>query len=248
METTRNRPMAAFLQQYFSILLVVSLLAPLWAGVLAAPATEFPAALRTAMVWSGLLLTGWAVVRFIGRYQVRGMWRSPTRQESSLYVRLLLIVLLVDFGSKALFFRWDRPQQVEILPNFGLHSVFHVTGFESFHVLLLLYFAFWFLLGPLYFRFTNPALDRLWLGSAPFALGGALALSVERLLFGGVHDSFYFAGKIMWICPPCASPAFSSYAWTPADLFVHAAILPFIILMLSYFPTTRPPIAEVNSR
>ena len=151
-------------------------------------------------------------------------------------MRLLLAVLLVDFGSKALFFRWDRPEQVEIFPNFGLHSVFHVTAFETFHIILLVYFLYWFLVGPLYFRFTNAALDRLWLGSAPFALGGALALSFERLTFGGVHDSFYFAGPLMWVCPPCASPAFSSYAWTPADFFVHAAIFPVIILLLSYFP------------
>jgi len=67
-------------------------------------------------------------------------------------------------------------------------------------------------------------------------LGGALALTVERLIFGGVHNSFYFAGPLMWLCPPCASPAFSSYAWTPADFYVHAAIFPIIILMLSYSP------------
>jgi len=240
--------MAAFLHKYFSLLLVLSLLAPLWLGVVSAPAAELPGALHTATVWSGILLGGWTVLRFIRRYHVRGIWRSPTRQESSLYMRLLLAVLLVDFGSKALFFRWDRPEQVEIFPNFGLHSVFHVTQFETFHIYLILYFAYGFLLGPLFFRFANPALDRLWLGSAPFALGGALALSFERYLFGGVHNSFYVAGPLMWICPPCASPAFSSYAWTPADFFVHAAILPFFILLLSYFPSTRPSVGEINGR
>ena len=240
--------MAIFLQRYFSILLVLSLLAPLWLSVLAAPASQLPGAIQSAWVWTAVLLIGWMVIRFIRRYHVRGIWRSPTRQESTTYIRLLLIVLLVDFGSKALFFRWDRPELVQILPNFGLHSVFHVTGFETFHIYLLLYFTYWFLLGPLFFRFANPALDRLWLGSAPFALGGALALCFERLLFGGVHNSFYFAGRLMWICPPCASPAFSSYAWTPADLFVHAAIFPLIILLLSYFPSARPSVVEVNSQ
>ncbi|HET9917601.1 MAG TPA: hypothetical protein VFQ89_10860 [Candidatus Binatia bacterium] len=240
--------MAAFLHRYFSLLLVLSLLTPLWLGVLAAPPLQLPSALHAALVWTGVLLGGWAVIRFIRRYHVRGIWRSPTPQESATYIRLLLIVLLIDIGSKALFFRWDRPEQVELLPNFGLHSVFHVTDFETFHVYLLLYFVYWFLLGPLFFRFADRALDRLWLGSAPFALGGALALSLERLFFGGVHNSFYFAGPLMWICPPCASPSFSSYAWTPADLFVHAAILPFIILLLSYFPSTRPSVAKINER
>ena len=123
--------------------------------------------LHTALVWSGVLLVGWSVLRFIRRYHVRGIWRSPTRQESSFYVRLLLAVLLIDFGSKALFFRWDRPEQVEILPNFGFHSVFHATEFETFHIYLLLYFTYWFLLGPWYFRFANrrsgPALA--WFGA-----------------------------------------------------------------------------------
>jgi hypothetical protein len=233
--------MAAFLNRYFSFLLVVTLLAPLWLGVFSASEPQHPGALHTALIWSGVLLAGWSVLRFIRRYHVRGIWRSPTRQESSFYVRLLLAVLLIDFGSKALFFRWDRPEQVEILPNFGLHSVFHATEFETFHIYLLLYFTYWFLLGPWYFRFANSALDRLWLGSAPFALAGGLALSFERLIFGGVHNSFYFAGPLMWLCPPCASPAFSSYAWTPADFFVHAAIMPIIILLLSYFPGAGSP-------
>lgn len=240
--------MAAFLHRYFSILLVLSLLGPLWLGVLAAPTSQRLGALHTALVWTSVLLGGWTALRFIQRYHVRGIWRSPTQRESSTYIRLLLIVLLIDIGSKALFFRWDRPEQVEIFANFGLHSVFHVTGFETFHVYLLLYFAYWFLVGPLFFRFANPALDRLWLGSAPFALGGALALSLERLFFGGVHNSFYFAGPLMWICPPCTSPAFSSYAWTPADLFVHAALLPAIILLASYLPSTRPSVAEINDQ
>lgn len=240
--------MAAFLHRYFSFLLVLSLLAPLWLSVPAAPTQQFADAFQTAAVWTGLLLAGWTVLRFTQRYQVRGVWRCPTKQESSWYVRLLLVVLLIDFGSKALFFRWDRPEQVEIFPNFGLHSVFHVTDFETFHIFLLLYFSYWFLIGPLFFRFTNTALDRLWLGTAPFALGGALALSFERFLFGGVHNSFYFAGPLMWLCPPCASPAFRSYAWTPADFFVHAAIFPLIILLLSYFPYNRLSFGRVNQR
>ncbi|HYJ14093.1 MAG TPA: hypothetical protein VE170_01295 [Candidatus Limnocylindria bacterium] len=230
--------MAAYLNRYFSFLLILTLLAPLWLSVFNTSEPQPAGALHTALIWSGLLMGGWSVLRFVRRYHVRGIWRSPTRQESSIYVRLLLAVLLIDFGSKALFFRWDRPEQVEILPNFGLHSVFHATEFETFHIYLLLYFSYWFLLGPWYFRFSNPTLDRLWLGSTPFALAGALALSFERLLFGGVHNSFYFAGPLMWLCPPCASPAFKSYAWTPADFFVHAAILPIIILLLSYYPTT----------
>lgn len=228
--------MATLLSRYFSLLLVLSLVVPLWLSVLHASGPQRAIALHTALVWSAVLLIGWSVLRFVRRYQVRGSWRRPTKEESSFYIRILCAALLIDIASKVVFFRWDRPELVEILPNFGLHSVFHATEFETFHIYLLLYFTYWFVLGPWYFRFANSALDRLWLGAAPIALGGALPLAFERLIFGGVHNSFYFAGPLMWLCPPCASPAFSSYAWTPADFFVHAAIVPIIILLLSYFP------------
>lgn len=239
--------MVAILNRYFSLLLVLSLLSPLWLSYFDSDGPQEAGAMHTALVWSVLLLAGWSILRFIRRYQVRGQWRDPTRQEATFYIRLLLVVLVIDFGSKALFFRWDRPEQVEILPNFGLQSVFHVSEFQTFDIYLALYFIFWFLIGPLFFRFANRALDRIWLGSAPFALGGALALSFERLAFGGVHDSIYLAGPAMWLCPPCASPAFSSYVFTPADFFVHAAVAPIVILLLSYAPSRQKTNSPVTS-
>jgi lipoprotein signal peptidase len=240
--------MVAFLDRYYGFILALALPAPLWLGALWRPQTVGLSALHDGLVWTAMLLCGWLVVRKIPRYQIRGVWRRPTREESNRYLRLLLAVLIIDFGSKALFFRWDRPQQVEIFKNFGLHSVFHATEFENFHVYLLLYFGYLFVLAPWYFRFANPAHDRVWTFSCASAMGGALALVGERLFFGGVHNSFYFAGSLMWICPPCASPRFISYAWTPADFFVHAAFLPFIILIASYFnPRNRfHPAAETS--
>jgi hypothetical protein len=109
---------------------------------------------------------------------------------------------------------------------------------------LLVYFLYLFLLGTLFFRFSNKHLDRIWFVSGTFALGSAIALFGARLLFGGVYNSLYFAGPLMWICPPCASPRFSSYAWTPADLFVLAAFLPVIVLFISYFV---PPHVRTNA-
>ena len=189
-----------------------------------------------------ILLTGWIVVRKFPRYRIRGDWRPPTGAESRRYHRFLLAVLIIDFGSKALFFRWDRPHRVEIFKNFGFHSVFHATEFETFHIYLLIYFVYLFFLAPRYFRFANPAYDRIWAISSASAMGGAIALVSERLVFGGVHNSFYFAGPLMWICPPCASARFISYAWTPADFFVHAAFLPFLVLIASYFNPRRNPV------
>ena len=234
--------MAAFLDRYYALMLALALPAPLWLGAILNPGPLGLSALNDAIVWSGILLAGWLLVRSIPRYSVRGAWRSPTTRKFRLYTRIVLAVLIVDFGSKALFFRWDRPQMIEIFKNFGLHSVFHVSEFEFFHVCLLLYFAYLYLLGPLFFRFTNATFDRIWLVSCSFALGGAVALFSERLLFGGVHNSFYFAGPLMWLCPPCASPRFMSYAWTPADFFVHAAFMPIFILIASYFVPAQSPI------
>lgn len=233
--------MAKFLDRYYSLILVLALPAPLWFGAVVNLPTLGLAALHDGIIWSGLLLAGWLLVKRFPRYHIRGDWCSPTKRESSFYFRLLFAVLIVDFGSKALFFSWDRPQKVEVFKNFGLHSVFHATPFDSFHVLLMLYFFYLFMIGPLFFRFSNRTLDRIWVISCASALGGTAALVTEKFLFDGVHNSFYFAGPLMWICPPCASPRFISYAWTPADFFWHAAVVPIFLLIASYFvPAPRP--------
>ena len=67
-------------------------------------------------------------------------------------------------------------------------------------------------------------------------------------MFGGVQNSFYFAGPLMWLCPPCASPYFASYAWTPADFFVHAVIMPLLILFASYLIPLRASTEVANSQ
>lgn len=237
--------MARFLDRYYSLILVLAMPAPLWVGEVVNLPTLGLAALHDGIIWSGLLFAFWLVVRRFPRYHIRGDWCSPTKSESSLYFRLLLAVLIIDFGSKALFFRWDHPQQIEIFKNFGLHSVFHATPFDSFHVVLMLYFFYLFLVGPLFFRFSNRTLDRLWIASCASALGGTVALVMEKYLFDGVHNSFYFAGPLMWLCPPCASPRFVSYAWTPADFFWHAAIVPIFLPFASYLaPAPNPSSAS----
>jgi len=219
--------MTALLDRYYALILVLALPAPLWLGVAQSPAPLRLSALHDALVWCAILLIGWLIVRKLPRYQVRGAWRSPTKQESRRYLRWLLAVLLIDFGSKALFFRWENPQRIEIFKDFGIYSMFHLTPFESFHVFLLLYFVYLFLLGPWYFRFTNPIHDRIWVMSCATAMGGVIALTSERWLFGGVHDSFYFTGRSLL------------YVWTPADFFVHAGVVPFIVLLASYAGPAR---------
>ena len=231
--------MIAYLQRYYAFILVLSLVAPLWLIGVFAGAGSFLHRFRDALIWSGVLLCLWVLITLRRGFHVRGTWRIPERHEVKIYSRLVLAVLLIDFGSKALFFRWDRPYPVELVRNFGLHSVFHETAFEPFHFVLSIYFIYIFFIGGLFFRFANGALDRIWMVSCTFALGGGIALFGERFIFGGVHNSFYFAGPLMWICPPCASPRFSSYAWTPADLFVHATFMPIVILLVSYIAPAK---------
>ena len=238
--------MMVFLQRYFSLTLVLGLVAPLWMVGAIRDDAAFQDRFRDALIWSAVLLGLWILITRRRGFHVRGAWRRPEPRKTKIYLRLLLAVLLIDFGSKALFFRSDRPHQVQLIKNFGLHSVFHETAFEPFHLVLLIYFGYLFVLGGLFFRFYNAVLDRIWLVSCTFALGGGLALFGERYLFGGVHNSFYFAGALMWLCPPCASPYFSSYAWTPADLFVHAAFMPLVIWIASYFVPPHSH-AEIDS-
>ena len=232
--------MIAYLNRYYAFGLVMALLAPLWLFAVTGQATS-ASSLHDALIWTAVLFGCWLLITKRRGFGIRGAWRKPTKEEAHLYFRLLIGVLLVDFGSKAFFFRWDRPNKIEVFKNFGLHSVFHVTAFEPFHLIVLLYFLYIFFLGAIYFRFSNKHLDRAWLVSCTFALGGAIALFSERLIFGGVHDSFFFAGAPMWVCLTCGSQRSASYAWTPADVFVHAAFLPVIILWVSYLVPLRAP-------
>ena len=235
--------MAALLERYYAPTLVLALLAPLWHDIVPHFGAQRSAALHDVVVWSGILSGLWLMTR-IPRYQIRGHWRRPSKEEFRRYMRLLLALLVIDFGSKALFFDWDRAGQVEIFKNFGVNSVFHATPFESFHVGLMFYCLYIFLLGPLFFRLSNRHLDKIWLISGAITLGGVIPLVTERFLFGGVHDSFYFAGPLMYLCPTCASPHFSSYAWTPADFFVHACVAPLVVMVVSYL---APPRAQINA-
>jgi len=237
----------AFLRRYFSLVLVLALLAPLWLIGASNDAASLQDKFRDALIWSGVLLPLWLLIRLRHGYQVKGVWRKPAASEVSFYTRLVLGVLLIDFGSKALFFRWDRPEKIEVFKNFGLHSVFHPTQFESFHVYLVLYLFYLFLIGPLYFRLHNRRLDRLWIAFCAVGFGGTLALVTERLLFDGVHNSFYLAGPLMWLCPPCASPRFISYAWTPADFFCHATLIAMLFPFGAYFAPASPSTALRNT-
>jgi lipoprotein signal peptidase len=238
--------MISWLNRYYSLGLVLALVAPLWLSAMFNSGDAAAQSIHDALIWTGVLAACWLLIAKHPHFHVRGGWRKPVAKERRLYVRLLLAVLLVDFGSKALFFRSNRPQQIELFKNFGLHSVFHPTAFEPFHFVLLLYFAYLFLLGAMFFRFHDRRLDRAWLISSTFALGGAIALFGERFMFGGVHNSFYLAGPLMWLCPPCASPYFASYAWTPADFFVHAAFAPLFVFIASYFMSSVPAAANVS--
>ena len=233
--------MIAFLSRYYAFTLILSLVMPLWLSAVFSDAISFEQRLHDALVWTVVLLATWLLMAKRRGFQVKGIWRKPNPSEAKFYQLLLLGVLLTDIGSQAFLFRWDRPSKVEIFKNFGLHSVFHASGFELFHFVVLIYFLYLFLIGTLFFRFSNKHLDRIWFVSGTFALGSAIALFGARLLFGGVYNSFYFAGPLMWICPPSASPSFASYAWTPADLFVHAAFLPVIVLFVSYLVPAGVP-------
>lgn len=238
--------MIAHLRRYYAPCLLFSLVAPLWFAGFSGAAAASPQPFHDALIWTGVLFGCWLLITIHPGFQVKGHWRKPAASDVRLYLRLFLGVLLVDFGSKALFFHWDRPGQVELFKNFGLQSVFHQTPFEPFHFVLLIYFVYLFCLGALHFRFSSKILDRIWVASCAAALGGAVALFGERWLFGGVHDSFYFAGNLMWLCPPCASARFASYAWTPADFFVHAAFMPVAILIASYFTPAVRPLSETQ--
>jgi peptidoglycan/LPS O-acetylase OafA/YrhL len=194
--------MVYYLERYFAVTLVLALAAPFWVFGLSDSSIPMREALRDAVFVTVVLLGGLWLVKKRRGFQIKGSWRNPSRGELIFYGVSIFSVLVIDFGSKLLFFQKDQPDRIEAFKHFGLHSVFHETSFEQFHFYLLMYLLYLFLLGALFFRFSTKILDRLWLFSAAIALGGAIALFSERLLFGGVHNSFYLSGPLRWLCPP----------------------------------------------
>ncbi len=100
--------MISSLNRYYSLGLVLALVAPLWLGVAFNSAESAAQATHDALIWTGVLIACWLLITKHAGFHVRGRWRKPMPEETKLYVRLLLGVLLLDFGSKALFFRWDH--------------------------------------------------------------------------------------------------------------------------------------------
>jgi hypothetical protein len=241
--------MIDYLNRYFAVTLALSLTAPFWLVGLADSSLSLRDTFRDAGFVTTVMSGGLWLIKKRRGYQVRGTWRYPTKLEAIIYGAVLISVLLIDFGSKLLFFDKERMARVEVFRDFGLQSYFHETSFEPFHLYILLYFLFLFLVGALHFRFTVKTLDCFWLISAAAALGGGLALVSERLVFGGVHDTFYLSGSLRWLCPPCGAAHPGGFIWTPADFFVHAAAIPILIFFLSYFvptPLKNQPSARTN--
>ena len=230
--------MIGVLNRYFAFMLVIAFVLPLWLSAFAAAPVNWTAVGEST--FATITLLGFAfLVKIRPGFNVRGHWRSPHKDEWKAFAGSSLLVLVVDYGSKVLFFEKDQAARVEIFRNFGLQSAFHENKFELpnlYPVLLTVLLCF---IGALFFRYSVKLLDRIWLISAACTLGATVAISLERIVFGGVHDSFYLSGSPIWVCPNCALKFPSGFAWTPSDFFLNAAAVPVGIFVISYFWPVR---------
>jgi hypothetical protein len=96
--------MIRYLQRYFSLTLMLSLVAPLWLLAAGSDAALFQERFRDALIWSGFFLALWALITWRRGFQVRGAWRRPSPQEAKLYTCLLLGVWIIDLAPKRCFF------------------------------------------------------------------------------------------------------------------------------------------------
>ncbi len=231
--------MATFLHRYFSLVLVLSLVVPLWLSVFTRSGPQRATALHTSLVWSG-----YTTCRLVGSPLhpplpcTRCLAQSNSGRNRHFTFDCCWPCCFSISAPKHCFFAGIGRNKSRFSRILDFTQCFMQPSLKPFMFICCSISPIGFCSDHCFSASPIP----LWTGSGlvrrPFALAGALALSFERLIFGGVHNSFYFAGPLMWLCPPCASPAFSSYAWTPADFFVHAAILPIIVLLMSYYPTT----------
>jgi hypothetical protein len=85
-----------YLQRYFSLALVFSLVAPLWVSAASSDAPSFYKRFHDALIWSAVLLGLWLLITKRRGFHIRGTWRNPELRAIKTYMGLLRAGLLID--------------------------------------------------------------------------------------------------------------------------------------------------------
>lgn len=224
--------MSIFLKKYFLILFIVFFSM----GILSVSYFNEPGKLKPSdYAWMIVLFTLLIIV-IVRRYNniypkyPRGKWTSPDKKTLFTYLFTSIIVSITDIFPKLILFK-NTEEKNEILNGFGVQSFFNPDPLSFKIAVVMLLFTWIFFIGPLYFRFHSGLHDKLWVVLSSVAFSASIILTVERLLFKGIHDIFYFEDRFRYLCPSCGLK-YQSYIWCPADILLNWSIL-FLLFLYS---------------
>jgi hypothetical protein len=235
--------MSKFLKRYFLIILLLLFLA----GMLTVSYTNETGRFHSSGIFwiiaAIVVLPVVIVRRFKNIYprNPRGEWTGPGKNILLHYLVTFLIAALADVIPKLFLFN-ESGIKNEILSGFGTESFFNPDPFSQKIAVVMAFFTWLFLVGGLFFRFNVPCFNRAWVFLSSMAFSSSLLLTVERIIFNGVHDIFYFEQRFRYLCPSCGLK-YPYYIWCPADMFINWSILFLMILyplsIIKNFVTTK---------
>ncbi len=162
----------------------------------------------------------------------RGIWTGPEKPVVSGYIIISLITAFADIFPKYLLYDSNSGNKRAISKNFGFQSLFNPDPLSLKIVLTLAVFLWIFFVGALFFRFNIKLYDRAWIALSSMTFSASLVMTLERILFKGIHDIFYFEKKLRYLCPLCGVK-YKTYAWCPADIFISWSILFLLFLYIA---------------
>lgn len=229
--------MITFLHKYFFIISLISLffLAGFEFYIENVPFTH------PAVIIIFLGLTSILIIYIIKRIlklkplKARGSWGKPELKGIIIFTGSGLCFSLIDILSKIIFYDSQIQDSFEIFPGFGLQSLFNSNPF-GFELIIEIIFCVWFfIIGALFFRYHINIIDTLLKIFCAMVLFPSFSMTLERILFNGVHDVFYFNSNLGFLCPYCGLK-YQSYVWCPADIFlVWGVIFVFLLYGLCFF-------------
>ena len=223
--------MIIFLRKYFFIISLVWLFFIAGYGFI----TENVPLTHPAVIIIFLILISILFIYIIKRIfklkpiKARGLWAKPEKKSIVIFIGAGLFFTLIDIFSKIIFYNSQTQESFEIFPGFGLQSLFVLSPFTFELVIEFIFCVWFFIIGALFFRYRLRVIDILLKVFSAMVLFPSFSMIMERIIFNGVHDVYYFDSSLGFLCPYCGLK-YQEYVWCPADIFMVWGLL-FVLLL-----------------
>ena len=160
-----------------------------------------------------------------------GEWVRPRWKTVAIFLSIVIIAILLNFGLAALLFNPSAPA-TRVLPNLQIASMLHEMPRPLWlDCISLVAVSLVFAVPPLFFRFSLRWLDRWWLSAMALAFAGGLCNILERMATGAVRDFYYVERGLRYLCLYCGL-RHHSYFGNLADLFQGVGLYSLLMIFL----------------